>query len=294
MTTLADTVAETRRRFFTSYRPQVNLLSANVGTSDTDVSVQDAVGSIQSGSNICVGLEVMRVRKVTGQQATVLRGWDGSTAVAHSANDLVFVNPQVSDFDIAREIVNDLADLSTPDNGLFKVTSTEFTYNPVRMGYDIPVPNIIDVLEVRYKDTGPANTWPTLVKWRYDESQNLTDFPSGNSLVLYEAGYPGQIVHVTVSVPFTNPVALTDDMQTTVGLPATCNDLPALGACVRLAAGREIQRNFNEAQGQPRRSDEVPAGANLGAYRDIAQLRAQRIIAEANRLKASYPMMRRY
>lgn len=293
MTTLADTIAETRRRFFTSYRPQINILQDTITPTDTSVTVIDPIGSIQSGANIAVGLEVMRVRNVTGQVATVIRGWDGSTAAAHSANDIVYVNPQVTDFDIFAEIRSDLADLSSPDNGLFKVTTVEFNYNSAVQGYEIPTANVIGIADVRYKTPGPDKSWPTMQSWRFDQSQNTGDFASGNSITFYDAGYPGQTVHVTLMVPFTAPTALTTDMQTTVGLPVTCNDLPALGAACRLAAGREIQRNFNEAQGQSRRSDEVPAGANLGAYRDLMQLRSQRIITEANRLKNVYPMQRR-
>lgn len=292
MTTVADSIAECRRSFFTSYRPQINVLTNTMNASETTVTVDDPVMSIQAGADISIGLEVMRVRSISGQVARVIRGWGGSTAAAHTSGAIVYVNSQITDFDIFSAIRNDLVDLSAPDNGLFAVTSYEFNYAPTVQGYPISVADIIDVIDVRYQTPGPWKNWPMISSYRFDQNTPTSDFPSGNSLTIYDSGYPGMKVHVRLMVPFTPPTALTDDLQSHVGLPATCNDLPALGAAIRLGAGREVQRNFNESQGQPRRSDEVPAGANLGSFRNLQALRQQRVLSEANRLKTTYPTYR--
>lgn len=293
MTTLLDTIEETRRRFLNSHRDQVNVLTTTIGAGDTSLTIDDPPGVIQAGADLCIDLEVMRVRTVVGQAVTVHRGFGGSTAASHAAGALVYGNPVVSTFDIFREICNDLADLTAPENGLFQVTGYEFTYNPNVQGYEITTANVLDVLGVRYKDTGPWKSWPAIESWKFDENASTADFASGKSLTLYEGGYPGQTVHVTLAVDFTAPTALSTDMQSTVGLPATANDLPALGAALRLSAGREITRNLTEHQGQPRRAQEVPPGANLGAARALADLRRRRIDNEAQRLRSSYPLQRR-
>jgi hypothetical protein len=292
-TTLADTIAETRRRFLNSHRDQVNILTTTIGAADTSLDLVDPPATIQAGTDLAIGLEVMRVRSVVGQTATVIRGFAGSTAASHASGALVYANPIISNFDIFREICNDLSDLCSPGNGLFKVTSYEFTYNPNVQGYEIPTANVLDVLSVRYKDTGPWRSWPTIESWRFDEGASTTDFAAGQSLTLYEGGYPGNTVHVTLAVDFTAPTALTSDMQADVGLPSSANDLPAIGAAIRLAAGREITRNLTESQGQARRAQEVPPGAILGSTRGLQQLRHDRIVAEANRLRSSYPLQRR-
>lgn len=293
MTTLGDTLAETRRRFFTTWRPQINILTSSINSSETQITFDDPPQSAQAGANITIDLEIMRIRNMTGQVATVVRGFDGSTGAAHTSGAVITINPQITDFDIYREICYDLADLSSPDNGLFKPLAYEFNYSPVVQGYEITTADVIGVADVRYREPGPWRSWPSITKWRFDQTVATSDFASGNSLTLYESGYPGQKVHVVLMVPFTIPTALTDDMQDDVGLPRTANDLPSLGAAIRLGAGREVQRNFNETQGQPRRAEEVPAGANLGSFRSLTALRNQRVITEANRLKMTYPTYRR-
>jgi hypothetical protein len=62
------------------------------------------------------------------------------------------------------------------------------------------------------------------------------------------------------------------------------------GIILRMMNGREIKRNFIEAQGDTRRSDEVPPGAVRDSTTTLARLRRERIIAEAARLKAQYPI----
>jgi hypothetical protein len=59
---------------------------------------------------------------------------------------------------------------------------------------------------------------------------------------------------------------------------------------MRLMAAREIKRNFIEAQGDTRRPDEVQPGAITNSIANIQRLRRDRIIAEAGRLKAQYPI----
>jgi len=59
---------------------------------------------------------------------------------------------------------------------------------------------------------------------------------------------------------------------------------------LRLMAGREIKRNFLESQGDTRRAEEVPPRAIMDSVANIQRLRRERVIAEAGRLKAQYPI----
>jgi hypothetical protein len=115
-----------------------------------------------------------------------------------------------------------------------------------------------------------------------------TDFASGGALVIYEGGYPGQAIRVRYRAPFGSLTALDDDVLADTGLPATAHDLPPLGAAVRLVAGREVKRNFTEAQGEPRRAEEVPPTATLQSSRELLRIRQQRIVAEQSRLLHQY------
>lgn len=289
---VSDAIAETKRYLNTTYRGQVNTLSGALSSGTTSVSVTYQPGSVQPGAIIAVDLEEMLVLDLSGSTATVARGYRGSTAASHSSGALVYVNPVFSDWDVFRGIATDFQSLSA--NGLYRVSTVNFTYQPALQGYDLSTPTqILDVLEVRCNQPGPSKSWPRITKWTLDQNANTTDFASGNALILYESGFSGQTVQVSLATEFAVPSSVTDDFAT-LGLPPTANDIPCLGAAVRCLAGREVQRNFNETQGQPRRQEEVPPGANLGSGRNLALLRRERIVEEADRLANTFPTYRRY
>jgi 3-hydroxyisobutyrate dehydrogenase-like beta-hydroxyacid dehydrogenase len=73
-----------------------------------------------------------------------------------------------------------------------------------------------------------------------------------------------------------------------VGLVSTAEDLPPLGAAMRLLAGLEAQRNLIDTQGDTRRAGEVPAGSITQALRNLAAIRQQRLTAEAQRFQQRY------
>jgi hypothetical protein len=90
--------------------------------------------------------------------------------------------------------------------------------------------------------------------------------------------------------PFTRATSESSDLTSFCGLPSTCDDLVELGVIIRMMAGREMKRNFTESQGDTRRADEVQASAVLQSVANIQRLRRERIVAEAGRLKAQYPI----
>jgi hypothetical protein len=97
-------------------------------------------------------------------------------------------------------------------------------------------------------------------------------------------------LRVRYKTPFTRATSESSDLTSLCGLPATCDDLVELGVIIRMMAGREMKRNFTESQGDTRRADEVQAGAVLQSVANIQRLRRERIVAEAGRLKAQYPI----
>jgi hypothetical protein len=97
-------------------------------------------------------------------------------------------------------------------------------------------------------------------------------------------------LRVRYKAPFVRATSETSDLTTNCFLPATCDDIVEMGVVLRLMAGREIKRNFTEGQGDTRRPDEVQAGSISQSVTNIQRLRRERIIAEAGRLKAQYPI----
>lgn len=296
MTTAADIIAETKRYLYSTHRDPMNRLNGSLTNSATTVTLEFALGSITPGAYIAVDLEIMYVFSITESALTavVQRGMLGSTAAAHNDDSLVIVNPKFSDFTILQAINADLADLSSPVNGLYQAKNVTLTYNPAFAGYNLTsVSDLIDILRVKYEDVGVEKIWPDITRWSLKRLSDTTDFASGNALVIYEGGQSGRDIRVAYSAPFTAFTLTTQDATTYAGLPATATDIPALGAAVRLQLTREGQRNFNESQGDTRRAEEVPPGAQLTGARGLIQLRQTRIQAEAARLTRAWPTRRK-
>lgn len=291
-TTTKNLIDQTKAHLYRGFREQLNQLAADAASGATSLSFVYDLGGIAPGARVSVGLEDYHVWDATPstKTATVQPGMYGSTTSAHSKNDIVVVNPKFSDQEILQAINDDLIDLCAPSNGLFQVKTATLTFNPSNSGYDLTgVTNVDGIIEVKWKQLGSSRNWPTLRAWAVKRNLPTTDFASGKALFVYDYIDPGVSIVVSYKAPFGTLAALTDDVATT-GLPTTATDLPPLGAAIRLTAGREVHRNFDEVQGETRRAEQVPPGANLHSADALRQLRKERIIAEAERLSQQYPI----
>lgn len=303
MTTLSDLVIRTRRRVLSDLREETDTLGADILAGDTVMAIGagQSVGSIRSGAILEIGYELVLVmNNPTGASGIeVQRGYLDTVPTAHSAGDLVSVNPRFPNADIATAVNEDIDDLSSPINGLFQVKEVTVTYNPVLVGYDLAGadPNdVMEVIEVRAFEYGPAQRWPIIplssVKLQRETDRAVS--PSGISLKLYQAGFPGRPIRILYKAPYTTPLINPDDnVELLTGLHTQAHDIPQLGAAIRLMSFRELKRSFSESQGEPRRASEIPVGSSLTAMKGLQQLRAERISAEATRLDRIYRIQRR-
>jgi hypothetical protein len=295
MATLAsDLIEATRSHLDSGSRPELNRLTTTMNTSVTSVVCDFALGSIVAGSSIVIGLETMYVWSSTGSTATVQRAMGGTVAAAHTAGDLIYVNPRWSAFTILRALNAELTALSSPINGLYRMRTVDLTYSAGQSGYDLTaVTDLLDVYDVRYSDLGGFKDWPRIRNWGLARNQSTTDFASGLALHFYDPAAPGRTVRVQYKAPFAELTALSSDVQTTAGLPASANDIPPLGAVVQLVAPREVKRAFTDSQPESRTAAEVPPGASRAAAAGLLALRQTRIKEEAARLSAAYPPLSR-
>jgi hypothetical protein len=292
MTTSTDLIHETTRHLYATARdPQNKLAVALSDTTGTSAQFTYTLGAIQAGAVLSVDLELMYVWAVDNpvtNTVTVERGYLGSTAATHLLDAIVTVNPKFPAFSILNAINEDLDDLS--GYGLFTTDTVSVTYSPAVDGYDLTgVSNLLEVLEVKYQDDGPQKRWPVIKSWTLKRDSLTTEFASGLALVVNNSGSSGRPIRVTYSKPFTRFTALAQDCQSVAKLPSTANDLPPLGAALRLQAVREGQRNFNESQPATRRAQEVQTGAQYNSTRGLQELRRQRIRIEARRLQKFWP-----
>jgi hypothetical protein len=283
---VSDAIEETRRLLFTGGIEERNKLASAVTSGNDTLEFVYDLGSIDRGAKLSVNLEDMYVWSKTSQTATVDRGQFGTYADDHGSESVVHVNPKFSNYEIFKAINHEIASLSSPVNGLYRVIDYMIDYSPVTPGYDFPF-EVLDIYQVRYRTPGPNNSWYISQNWEFTNNAG-DDFASGKALFIHDA-YPFHDVLVKVKTPFEQlPSSLSVDISAT-GLPETAYDVLPLGAAYRLTSTREIRRNFDEVQGDTRRAQEVPPGANLGGARELGRLRDQRIREESARLSLQYP-----
>jgi hypothetical protein len=292
MTTLADVIQRClHNHLLTGHRELRNTLSGAINASATTLTLNYAPDGISTGSKISIDLEDLYVVDVnpTARTVTVIRGQYGSTAASHSDAAVVMVNPKFSPFQIATETNNVLAELTTPGNNLFRPRTVTLTASATAVGYDMTsVTDDLGIIEVRYRVPGPEKAWPYVDRWEYAKDLPTTDFASGRALIIHEGGYPGQSIQVRYKAKFVSLANLADDVAGVAFLHAEAHDLLPLGAAIRLVTGREVKRNFDEVQGETRRAQEVPPGANLQSVRGLLAVYERRIAEEAERLATQY------
>jgi hypothetical protein len=246
-------------------------------------------------SRLSVDLEDVYVSTATAGSAVVIRGQYGSTAAVHASGATVHVNPSWSNHDIAVAVNEELADLSSPANGLFRIRTAEVTYNPSKMGYELVASDLLDVWRVRYNSPGPEDDWQIVDRnmWRSDQAADPTDFPSGAQVVLKAGGWPGQAVRISYRAAYDPLTALADDVEAVSGLQASAHDILSLGSAIRLLSGLGAQRALTTSQPDPRRSAETQSRDAAIALAPMQELHENRVRAEAARLARKYPQATR-
>lgn len=295
MTLVSDVIERTRRHLHSGEtREERNKTSASLTADATSVGLTYEGPGIQRGAVLAVDLEEMYVWSASANAATVSRGENGSTAATHTSGATIFVNPKFSPFAILQAVNEELADLSSPVNGLFKVGTLDFTYSAGTDTYNLAgVTDLIDILDVTYDANDGSSRWPRLRRsdWALTRGMQAASFASGMTLTINGWAVSGRDINIIYKAPFTALSSISQNVETISGLPASAHDILSIGAAIRLTVGNEVSRNFLD-QSDTRRADEVPPQARGSAMRALVALRRERIDAEKARLSAKYPVVR--
>ena len=290
MSTVGTIVDRTLRQLLSGTVEERNKLASALTAAGTSVVLQYDLGGIRQGQIIQIDYELMYVWDISAgsKTVTVERGWNGTTAVAHTNNSIVTVAPKFPRAQILEAINAELDDLSSPVNGLFQVKTLDVDYNGTWVMLNLPTPDrILDLLNVSIRYI--SSDYPQLAKVRLIRDLPTDDFNSGYALKFDRATRSGR-VHVVYKTAFGNITSDTQNLQNYTGLPTTCEDIIIMGAQIRLVGPREIKRNFTESQGDTRRAEEVGSGAIGNSITSLIRMRRDRITAEAARLNRQYPM----
>lgn len=263
----SDLIRSTRQLVQGNARSPVNTLASQKLAASNTAVLTYPISGVQIGSLIEIGWVAYSVVDidVVAKTLTVLEEVPG-TAVDAAAGDRVTIRPRYTIRRIITELNNDLMDLST--HGIYKLRSVAAADGVVTVPVDALV--VLDVWDLD-NERNPG------VNWR------IVDTPTGAELY----GARG-LDFVVFGCTFGELSYTTDVDLDTVGLVSPAEDLPPLGAAIRLLAGAESQRNLIDTQGETRRAEEVQAGALSGSMRNLVLLRQSRLVAEASRYQQRY------
>ena len=289
MSTVGTVIDRTLRQLMSGTIEERNKISTAVSATATSVSAVYDLNGIRPGGVIQIDNELMYVWEISAgsKSMTVERGWNGTTAAAHTVNSIITVDPKFPRSQILEAINAELDDLASPMNGLFQIKTMELNYNGTDIMVNLPITDkIIDLISVsvRYLSTD----YPKIRRCRLIRDLPNDDFNSGYAIRFDEPVDSGRMI-VVYKTPFINVTTESQNLQNIAGIPSTCEDILIMGAQIRLISPREIKRNFTESQGDTRRAEEVPAGSVGNSITNLLRMRRDRITSEAAKLKRQYP-----
>jgi len=290
MSTASALLDRVSRQLLSGTVEERNKLATTVDSDDTAFVMSYDLAGLRAGVVFEVDSELCYIWEATSgsKTVTVERGYMGTTPASHTAGAIITLNPRFPKSQMLEALNQDIDDLSSPLNGLFRVVSTNVTYNGADRQVNLTgATSVIDLIDVRLRYL--ADDYPVIRKSRLQRDLPTTDFASGYAIVFDEPVMAGTL-RVRYKAPFSRVSTISDSLQSVANVPAAMEDILELGVMSRMLSVREIKRNFIESQGDTRRSDEVPAGAMRDSFSNILRLRRDRIIAEAAKLARQYPL----
>jgi len=290
MSTASALLDRVNRQLLSGTIEERNKLATTVDSDDTAFVMTYDLGGLRAGTVFEIDSELVYVWEATSgsKTLTVERAYMGTTAAAHTAGAVVTLNPRFPKAQMLEALNQDIDDLSSPLNGLYRIVSVDVDYNGSDRQTNLTgATSVLDLIDVRlrYLDSD----YPVIRMTRLQRDLPTADFASGYAIVFDESVMAGSL-RVRYKAPFTRVSAIGDSLQSVANVPTTMEDILELGVMSRVLSVREVKRNFIESQGDTRRSDEVGSGAMRDSFSNILRLRRDRIIAEAAKLARQYPL----
>ena len=265
----------------------------------------DLILSVGSTDNIGKGIieidsEMMWVDSYDRQANTITiapfgRGYNSTTADAHSANAKVTITPTYPRAAVVRAL-NDTIGAVYPK--VFAVGATDFSFLASRTTYQIPS-EAIQILHMAWQTVGPTREWLPIRQWRWDPIADTTywgvqapDGPNSGlakTVSLYDNILPGRTVHCVYAkmpVPLTNE---TDVFETISGLPSSMRDVIIYGATFRLSSFIEPARTSITSAAADEFETKRPYGSSINVTKQLQQMYQMRLEEESLKQKLQFP-----
>ena len=290
MSTAGALLNRVSRQLLSGTIEERNKLASTVTSSSTSIPMSYDLNALRVGEVFELDSELLYIWEVdtTNKTVTVERGYADTTPAAHTAGAIAILNPRFPQQQMLDALNQDIDDLSSPLNGLFRVVSATVDYNGADRQVNLTgATSVIDIIDVRLRYL--SSDYPVLRGVRLARGLPTSDFASSFAVTFDELSMAGTLI-VRYKAPFVRAATAASDLQSSCLVPQTMEDILEMGVMSRMLSVREVKRNFIESQGDTRRSDEVPAGSISNSFTNISRLRRDRIIAEAARLARQFPL----
>jgi hypothetical protein len=255
----------------------------------------DLVLNVASTDNIGKGIievddEMMWVDSYDRQANTVTiapfgRGYNATTATAHSTNTKVVITPTYPRVAVKRAI-NDTINAVYPK--VFATGSTAVSFLASRTTYAVPA-DAIQILSMAWQSVGPTKEWLPIRQWRWDPLAYASSFSTGKTVSIYDNILPGRtmnIIYAHIPGQLSNT---TDDFESVSGLPASMRDVIIYGAAWRLSSYVDPARISISSPAADELDAKRPYGTGTNVTKQLQALYLQRLEDESLKQKLQYP-----
>lgn len=294
---ISTIIDKIRRQLNSTVRLEITTLGVSCLSSDTTLTLgYDLANSIREGAVLSIENETLRVMSVdvNAKEVVVLRGYQDSDAAAHTAGVEVQINPRFTRFDIFDAIYDEMAGWE-PD--LWTTDLYETTVADDQEVIELPAEHAdcIGIIDVRRNWTSTDSTsWPQANYSLQRGTSAWTAAPLSGLLVRFTEGrgyMQAGSVMMTIARPFDlSTLSETTAIYTDLGVPYSYIELIALGVKMRLMGDDENGRSARNAQDEPRRNEDVPAGAAMSVAGQLAQRYERKRRNEVMILRGKYPL----
>lgn len=267
-------------------RPAFDTASGGFTTAATTINLS-TVDYVEPGALLDCEFELMYVTAHLDPNVTVIRGFQGTTARAGAATDIIAINPDVPGIAIYDGIV---AELQSWDERLFTVELETVSFGA--SDTTVEVTPFSDPYRVLYARPDPPSSTSSH-KWLNAElrrSEATDEFASGYSLSIPAPFGRSTTVYVAYAVPFDlTGITTTTDLVGDVGLTEGMCEILVWGALDRLTAGKQLGRLDLWAASRLQGEQVVPALAPAQTASEYMRRRNLAYNREAAKLLAKWP-----
>lgn len=290
MSSVGELVDATLNRWLVgTYRSKTNVLDQDIDDATDTIECKFPPPTVGDGTLIAIDDELMEVTRTPQQQTLqVIRGVRGTNAADHTVPATIEINPRYPRLSVRAAMLDEI--VSWPET-LFAVTAVDMspTSGTLDLSGQLTGRAVRRVLAVWRDGTSTSDD-----RWRPADWTSAKDARGPGTCDIYldnvqALSTTARNYRVVVGTEFdTTDFDDGVDLQATVGVPRSAEDVLQLGIAYRLVTGREAKRLYTEAQGESRDATEMGSLDIARFGIQLMQMRDSGIAREAKRLKDRY------